>query len=307
MRALAEYILKGPMQASLVGTTCALLALLSPFTAWLSYLSGSAVALVTLRQGAQRGLLAIAATTVATAVLGELVLGSYAPAVVFTLALWMPLWLLAAVLYYTRSLALAVQVGGLLGGVWVVASYAWLGNPVHWWRELLEQIRPVLVEAEQHAGMTPNVGALLDTMAGYMTGALAAVLAASAVLNLMLTRGWQAALFNPGGFALEFRGLRLGRYAAAAVIGLVVMATVGGSGLGAMARDMLWVGAAIYLVAGLGLVHGLVARTRAHKGWLVGIYVVLTIAPVYGTLLLALAGLADSLLDVRRLVPEAGN
>jgi hypothetical protein len=305
VRALAEYILRGPLQVSLVATTCALLALLSPVTAPLSYLSGSAVALVTLRQGGQRGLLALFATALATALLGELVVHSYAPALVFAIALWLPLWLLAMILHYTRSLALAVQLGGLLGLVWVAAMYAWLGDPAHWWRDLLQQIVPALDEAEQRAGLTGDVGPLLDAVAAHMTGALAAVLAASSVLNLMLARWWQAVVFNPGGFREEFQALRLGRPAAVAAAVLVVGALSAASVAGAMAGDMLWVATAVYLLAGLGLVHGVVARVKAHVGWLIGVYAVLTVAPVYGSLVVALAGYADSWLDLRRFFPQA--
>jgi hypothetical protein len=305
VRSLAQYIQRGPLQAALLATTCALLALLSPLTAPLSYLSGSAVALVTLRQGPQRGLLALLATAVATSALGELVIGSYVPAVVFTLILWVPLWLLAAVLHYTRSLALAVQLGGLLGLVWVAAMYGWLDNPAQWWRELLEQLRPALEEAEQRAGVQRDIGPLLDAVATQVTGALAAVLALSTVLNLMLARWWQAVVFNPGGFRAEFQNLRLDQVAAGAAIVLVVLALAGSSGLAAMAGDMLWVVVAIYLLAGLGLVHGVVARTKAHVGWLIVTYAALTVAPVYAALLVAFAALADSWVDLRRYFPEA--
>jgi hypothetical protein len=305
VRALAEYILRGPLQVSLVATTCALLALLSPMTAPLSYLSGSAVALVTLRQGGQRGLLALLATALATAMLGELVVHSYLPALVFVVALWLPLWLLAMVLHYTRSLALVVQLGGLLGLAWIAAMYVWLDNPAHWWRDLLQQIAPALEEAEQRAGVTGDVGPLLDSVAAHMTGWLAAIVAASSVLNLMLARWWQAVVFNPGGFRAEFQSLRLGRPAAVVTAVLVVAALSAGSALGAMAGDMLWVAAGIYLMAGLGLVHGVVARLKAHVGWLIGVYAVLTVAPVYGSLAVALAGYADSWFDLRRFFPQA--
>jgi hypothetical protein len=306
VRALAQYILRGPLQAALLATTCALLALLSPLTAPLSYLSGCAVALVTLRQGPQRGALALLTTAAATAVLGELAIGSFVPAVVFTLALWVPLWLLAAVLHYTRSLALTVQLGGVLGLVWVGAMHGWLDNPAQWWRGVLEDLRPALEQAEQRAGVKQDVGPLLDAVAAQLTGALAAVLALSTVLNLMLARWWQAVVFNPGGFRAEFQSLRLDHVAAGAAVVLVVLALVGGAGLAAVAADMLWVVVAIYLLAGLGLVHGIVARTKAHVGWLVVIYAALTVAPVYATLLVAFLALADSWLDLRRYFPEAG-
>ena len=72
-----------------------------------------------------------------------------------------------------------------------------------------------------------------------------------------------------------------------------------------MAGDALWVVVTAYAVAGLGLVHAMVARTKMHVAWLWALYVLLAFVPVHGGLALALAGLTDSWFDLRRYVPES--
>lgn len=293
------------MQASLVCASTGLLALLHPVAAPLSYISGAALSLFTLRYGVQEGLLVTLITAVATAVLGQLALGSVLPAFVFALVLWLPLWMMAAGLYYTGRLAVSLEIAALLGLCGIVLAYLWLGDPVQWWESVLALVRPAWEQAAVSDQSREEIAHLLDILPGYMTALLASALTLTLVLNLFLARWWQASVFHPGGFASDFQGLRLDRRGVWLVLTFLVLSLATGNLLGAMARDGLWVIVTAYALAGLGLVHAVVARTKMHVAWLWALYVLLAFVPVHGGLVLALAGLTDSWFDLRRYVAQS--
>lgn len=295
MRALGAYILRGRAQALLVTGGSGLLSLLLPP---FSYLSGAALALVTLRYGAAEGLIVMSGSAAAAVALGMLTLGSYVPALLLVLLLWLPLWLLAAVLRPTGSLALAVQAGAAVGVMWILAFYAWVHNPSAWWGELLQGVRPALQE-QMDLQLPPDLDRYLQALASMMTGALSAAMVLNLLVTLFLARWWQALLFRPGGFRAEFYGLRLGHAAAGIVIAPIALAVLGSGTLARICGDALWIVVAVYMICGLALVHDVATRLKLHLGWLIVLYVLLTIDPVHGTLVLALLGYADSWLNLR--------
>jgi hypothetical protein len=302
VRAFAAYVLRGRTQAVLVSTVFGLFALLLPP---LSYLSGGVVALVALRHGPWEGLLVIAGALVASAVLGLLAIGSYLPSLVLTLALWLPLWLLAVTLRRTVSLTLAVELGALLGLLWVLGMYAWLQQPAVWWEDALQGVKHALEQVEPQGG-PGDLDRRLRALAQMMTGALAAAVVLSLLLNLFLARWWQSLLFRPGGFRSEFHGLRLGHAASMLVLGMFALAALGEGTPAAIAGDGAWVALAVCLLCGLALAHGLAARLNVHWGWLAGLYALLALDPIHVVPILAAAALADSWLNLRRYFQRGG-
>ena len=109
---------------------------------------------------------------------------------------------------------------------------------------------------------------------------------------LALARGWQAGLYNPGGFREEFHALRL----APRELALLVMLGVLGGVLGLPALGMLaWVP---LLVAGIALVHGVIGYKGMNGLWLVAFYVLLiTTWPMI--LIVLLMAFIDAFADFR--------
>jgi uncharacterized protein YybS (DUF2232 family) len=54
-----------------------------------------------------------------------------------------------------------------------------------------------------------------------------------------------------------------------------------------------------FLLQGLAVCHAVVANRSLHIGWLIGLYVLMTIAMPQMTALLALTGFVDCWLDIR--------
>jgi hypothetical protein len=292
MKALASFVMKGWPQATGVAVLCALL---SPVLAPLSLVSGAVVALVTLRNGLVPGLQVAGAAALVTVLAGQLVFGQIVAALAFALLLWVPMLVLALVLRHTRSLATTLQ-AALLFGVALVAFYViGFDDAAAEWKTLLEGVLAGFFEAQEID--EASRAALIEAMARWMTGTLAAAYFLQVVASLLLARWWQSLLYNPGGFRQEFHALRLSR--ALAVVALPLFAAVLVDGLPDVLRYLALPVAAAFFLQGLALAHGQLAAFKAGPGWLIGIYALLVVAPPYAFMALTTAGYADAWMDFR--------
>lgn len=292
MKALASFVMKGWPQATGVAVLCALL---SPVLAPLSLVSGAVVTLVTLRNGLVPGLQVAGAAGLVTVLAGQLVFGQIVAALAFALLLWVPMLVLALVLRHTRSLATTLQ-AALLFGVALVAFYViGFDDAAAEWKTLLEGVLAGFFEAQEID--EASRAALIEAMARWMTGTLAAAYFLQVVASLLLARWWQSLLYNPGGFRQEFHALRLSR--ALAVVALPLFAAVLVDGLPDVLRYLALPVAAAFFLQGLALAHGQLAAFNAGPGWLIGIYALLVVAPPYAFMALTTAGYADAWMDFR--------
>lgn len=305
MKALAAFVMRSSTQAAMVAALSCMASVLFPLLSPISVFGSAAVALVTLRNGAQPGLLVVGLATVACGLFGQLLLGNAWLLVASSLLIWGPVWLLALVLRGSRSLAMTVQAGLAIGLLVIGIAYLQLsGQPE---AELLELLRPLgdtlqesdLADAEQ-------AGLLVSLMASWLIGALAAGLFLQALFGLMLGRWWQSLLYNPGGFRSEFHGLRLHP-------GLVWVALpVLGLTLTGAATDWEWVRylgvllLALYFLQGLAVAHGVAGLAGAHPGWLVALYLLVFLAMAHAVMALAAVGLTDAWFDYRARIKTSG-
>ncbi|NIP74180.1 MAG: hypothetical protein GWO16_14710 [Gammaproteobacteria bacterium] len=311
MRALASYILRGPLQAVVIA---AVLAVLSPVLPLLAYPSGAVVALVALQVGARQAVTVMAGACFAVAVAGGLLLpvgfaNAAVLAVAFGLIFWLPTWLLAALLRRTGSLALAFQAAAAIGAAVVLAAFAIAGDPAAAWRSTMEAIRPELERAELLT--SPAQFEQLVAFAPVITGTMAAFAVLGMILSLLIARSLQALLHNPGGLRAEFNRLRYDKVTAIAALVILAGALLTGS---ALAANLAIVMVLLYTFHGLAVIHGVVAGTGIASGWLAALYVLIALAllvPQTGILphlmvVLALLGLVDTWWDLRARLPKTG-
>lgn len=289
MRALAEYIMRGRMQAIFVVAGAAAL----PMLFWLSAAAGS---LVLLRRGLNDAL------------------GVLSWGVLPALAWWYfgdPRTLL--VLLGSLALALLLRSQGswprvMLCSVGLGMLYAWglgmvFGESITALASELQKALPsVLSDAYQQ--LSPEEQARLESLlAPVLTGLLAALLQIVTLLSLMLGRYWQALLYNPGGFAEEFRALRLSPLLAMLLLAGMLL----GPSIGVQMAMLAPICSVPLVFAGAALVHGLVAQKRMSRFWLVGLYVTLVLFMQLVYPLLAVMAIVDSLFDFRgRASPNGG-
>ena len=281
MRALAEFIMRGRMQAIVVVAGCAAL----PMLFWLSAAAGS---LVLLRRGLNDAL------------------GVLVWAVLPALVWWYfgdPRTLLVLLGSFGLALLLRNQSSWsrvMLCSVGLGLLYAWalgmvFGEPIAALATELQKVLPdMLSDAYQQLSVDEQarLGALL---APVLTGLLAGLLQITTLLSLMLGRYWQALLYNPGGFGLEFRSLRFSALPAM----VLLMGMLLGPSLGVQVAMLAPLCSVPLVFAGIALIHGLVAKNRMSRFWLVGLYVTLVLFMQLIYPLLAVMAIVDSLFDFR--------
>ncbi|GAB3378149.1 hypothetical protein [Azotobacter armeniacus] len=289
MRALAEFIMRGRMQASFVVVSTAAL----PLLFWLSAAAGS---LVLLRRGLSDAFGIVALAMLPAAVwwyFGEprtllLLLGTLGLAQLLRASVSWRLVLMGSVLV---GLAYAL----VLGEVFRAPIEAMAGELQKLMPQVLESARPLSADEQV------RLGALL---APVLTGLLAALLQIVSLLALVLGRYWQSLLYNPGGFAGEFRALRLPWLWALALLTGMLLAP----NLGAQLAMLTPLCSVPLVFAGAALVHGLVAQGRLGRFWLVGLYVTLLLFMQLTYPLLMVLAIVDSLIDFRgRQTPKGGS
>lgn len=303
MRALATYIMRGPIQAMLVTAALALVSLI-PILGMISVLSGAAVALVTLRHGAKQGLQVLLGASLVTSIFMYFVFGTMILGLMFALLLWLPLLALALILRSSSSWSMLLDAAAAMGIVGIAVFYLFIGDPLVFWQAALGQML-ALMSAQDGMAELGQVKDQIPMIAEWMTGMLTAALVMGLVLSMMLARWWQSLLYNPGGFQQEFYGLRQSKIAAFTALVILLFSLFDLGLVSNLAGDIMITIVVIYSVVGLALIHALVARSGKHSAWLVGVYVLMFIMPPHVMLALASAGFADSWLDFRGRLPAA--
>lgn len=287
MRALAEYIMRGRMQATLVVVSSAIV----PLFAWLSAAAG---ALVLLRRGLSDALGIVIWAALPAAYFCYLGDPSVLMVLLGTLALAQVLRRSAS---WVRVLMALVPVGVVFALVVSVALVENLEAMAEVFRQALAELPAQSAggpSSEQLQSMQQT--SLVPLLGGLMTFSLLTM----SILSLALARYWQASLYNPGGFGEEFRQIRLPVPFALALIAGVFLAP-------SLLGDAGWAFTLIcmlpLMLAGLALGHGLIAMKQLSSFWSIGLYVALLMAAN----LICLLAVVDSLFDFRgRLARKSG-
>ncbi|CAH0123619.1 DUF2232 domain-containing protein [Pseudomonas sp. IT-194MI4] len=282
MRALAEFIMRGRMQATLVVAGCATL----PLLYWLGAAAGC---LVLLRRGLKDAV-------------GVLALGLL-PALIWWLFFDDPRALLvllgssslALVLRASESWSRVLLVSIAMGLVFSVVLGAAFAPQIEMLAQALIKVMPSLLGEVYQQLSVDEQARFASLIAPVLTGLIAALLQIVSVLSLIVGRYWQALLYNPGGFGREFRAIRIPLGPAMLLLALMLL----GPNLGPQMAMLTPLCSVPLVFAGLALIHGLVAQKRLAKFWLVGLYVTLLLFMQLIYPLLVVLAIVDSLIDFR--------
>ena len=305
VKALASFIMRGRIQAIIFTVVCAGLSLLlSP----LNLLTGAGIALVTLRKGVHEGLLVTGGAAVVLAGLAVLATQNATLSMIFLVSLSisvLPVMLLAWVLRSTLSLGYTLSVAAMLGIFAVLLMYVVVGDPIMWWQEtMIVALEPALEQAKLSLGPA-EIDQMIASIAGWMTGIVAAALITGFLTSLFIGRTWQALLYNPDGFKQEYHSLSLGNKLGIFTLLVALIAMVTSGTLASMSGDILWVLWVVYLFVGLAIVHRVVEVKSWSIAILVALYVGLIIPQV--AMLVSLLGWADTRLNFRSRLGVSGN
>lgn len=298
MISLARFILKGYSQAALVAASMAMLGMLLPPLAWLS---GAAVALVTLVNGHRSGLLVTAIAGIGTAVLAGLILSAPILAAYYVLLVWLPLVLVAVVLRQTVSLVFCLQLIAAVSTIGLILVYVFYPDFGEIWRSELNMMADDLVARSEGAVDKAQLLQVIDQIVRILPGFFASSFMIGTMLSLYLARWWQAVLYNPGGFGKEFRAINLGNTTAFIALAIAIAASLIKAD---MFNAMLLIVFALYLNQGVAVLHAVFNARQLNTVWLFLVYLFMFFVP-HIVVLLALAGLADTWIDFRRRLSPA--
>jgi len=287
MRALAEYIMRGRLQAIAVASLLTMVSMLLPLFAYV--LSGVPIALISLRRGGRIGMQVILGTLAVVALFSwpAGIDPMIAPA--FAVSIWLPVWLCAGLLRLTESQGVVVLAAGAMGALFVVFMHLMVNDVTAWWKAWFD----AWIQHQMPADSVAQYKQLLASAMPLMNAMMAAGLVVGIIVTLMLARSWQSALYNPGGFRQEFYRLRLPRWLGVVTLAVTALALVRTGLDQGMFRDLVVVLVFLYLFQGVACVHRWVAGRGMSSGWLLGMYVLLLIMPQL-ILFVACVGMADS-------------
>jgi len=276
VRVLAEFIMRGRMQACLVGV----------FGSLLPFVSVSTIGLVTLRKGAAEGF--IVSLWVILPLLLSYMLSASSPfmAVVSGVAL-INMALVANAHRVTADWNFSLGIATLSGVVLVCLAALLFQAEMN---DFVNELEEMLATASEQSGQTM----LVLTRNGFLAF-VAWVVIFNTVIGLVLSRWWQALLYNPGGFQEEFQTLRLSPKLSLVCLSIFI------AGLALGGNYQLWLRLASIplLIGGLAIVHYVVQHKGFGRQVLVVMYVGLFLfGPVLMVLLGAL-GAADSVMNFR--------
>ena len=277
MRVLAEFIMRGRMQACLVGV----------FGSLLPFVSVSTIGLVTLRKGAAEGF--IVSLWVILPLLLSYMFSASSPfmAVVSGVAL-INMALVANAHRVTADWNFSLGIATLSGVVLVCLAGLLFQAEMN---DFVNELEEMLATASEQSGQTM----LVLTRNGFLAF-VAWVVIFNTVIGLVLSRWWQALLYNPGGFQEEFQMLRLSPKLSLVCLSIFI------AGLALGGNYQLWLRLASIplLIGGLAIVHYVVQHKGFGRQVLVVMYVGLFLfGPVLMVLLGAL-GAADSVMNFRK-------
>lgn len=276
MRALAEFIMRGRLQASIVVL----------FGVVLPILPLAAVGLVSLRKGPREGAFMVIVGVI-PALIAWLV-GKPASVVFWgTLLGFVVVYIPAVLLRLTVSLAQMVEalvVTAIACGLFTLAFVPEL-------LESFESMTSLFVAAMEGE---PLGSELIKPSSVALSGFISMAFSLNALAGLLLARWWQALLYNPGGFGAEFRELRLAIGPSALCAVLVVLFHYYGMDYSFWATVL----ALPLILVALSIVHSMANYRQLSKTWLTIFYVFVASSSIL-LLLLACVGFIDSLLNIR--------
>jgi hypothetical protein len=279
MRALAEFIMRGPLQAGAVAVLGYIIPLLTP----------AAVALVTLRKGAQEGTIVLF-LGLAPALL-SLIFGESSSILVWvTFLSLIVIYIPSLVLRFTISLANAVTAGVIVSSLVAGAVVVFAPGVVDAFNETLSQAL-----ANREASNDDPI-AIAVTAVG-VSGIIAYILAFNALIPLLIGRWWQALVYNPGGFGSEYRELRLN-----VVVSLICFA--GSVMLRYQGSEFSWwsnVLALPLLLVAFAVMHSIAKAKNLALPWLIGFY----FSAIVFTPIVMCIGFVDTWFDFRRRLKES--
>jgi hypothetical protein len=287
----ASYVMRGRQQAIIIG----LLFTILPLLGWVSNVI---IALVTLRKGAKEGaivLLWVILPVVVVASLGNpwIALYNIVGGSLFG-------YLLACILGQTQSWQRVLEVSLFLGLIAVLLIHLFIPDVNGWW---VKQLSHYALLIKEQFNFTINTERL-QFFTKFASGFQVAFLTLGVLTNLVLARGLQSMLYNPGQLRPELETVRLSKWDALVLLGIVIASLQ----KFALAQDAMPIALMVFILAGLSVMHAMIRclKNNFSKAWFLLFYGLLVVFFPYVAALLVLIALVDSCFNLRLRVLRVG-
>jgi len=274
MRALAEFIMRGRMQAGSVAFFGNLVPFVSP----------AAVSLVTLTRGSSEGFLLVLWALMPLLVI--LFTSNDANAIVMLLSIVsvVCVWLASELMKLRSSwpeVLIFIVAMSAISTILMAIFFA----------DKLTALETLITEFFKGAQQYENKFAIGKN---FLVGVAGYVVALTSVVSLMLGRWWQAALYNPGGFKLEFHQLRFSVTSSVIIlVGMFIFEYI-------LQDCSSWASllSLPLMLSGIALLHYGVTFFQLSSYWLLVFYAALLfLSPL--SIMLVGVGFLDSIFNIR--------
>ena len=209
---------------------------------------------------------------------------------------------MAEILRITRSWNTVLCVSPFITVLWALllmtAGSEYVNQLLLVAEQSLESFKTQLIASAVEAGnevATKQLLAQIPTLdIYYLVGNFAIVQLMLSLISVLIARGWQSKLYNPGGLQQEIHQLRLTkRNILVLLLAVIVCSNIEGY------QHWTWLFLLPLISAGIAIVHGMVAVKQLGSQWLVGFYILfISFAPTIPLLMLLV--MVDNAADLRR-------
>ena len=276
LKALAEFILRGRVQALIVALVGSFFPLVSSAT----------VGLVALCKGSKEGFLLFLWASLPLVVMQQV--GSENMLLTAVSVASLGIMVIAASLHSLYASWQWTLIATVVVAIICAALFGFL---------MAADVTQLLVVAQQmfetmQSSDAPVASVISEPL---VLGLVAVILAVGCVMSLMIARWWQSAVYNPGGFQEEFHGFTISSKIAVILLAIFLIGRLIPEGY------QLWADLALlpFLIAGIALFHSTVKLFGLGSQWVAFLYVGLIFMGKPVTLVLVGLGLAESLIDLR--------
>ena len=213
-------------------------------------------------------------------------------------------WIFAVLLFRQMSWSAILQIAALIGVLAVSIVHLAFPNIADWWSTQLTSYY-MQVAAAMPGVLSSGVNQPSDVQLEsinitkyYASGMIITAVLLNAVLQLVVARWWQSALFAPGVLRKELHNIRLIPLAGGLFILSLVFSYMGNS----VVLDMMPILYMLFAGAGLSVIHyflGLVV-SPTRWFWIAVLYVTLLFAMPTSMIFISMVALLDIWLDLRR-------
>ena len=293
LKSFATFTLSGKLSAFTVVFGFLIFAFAFPLSA---IISGAALVLITLHAGPNNSFLIVIANTFALAICSYLFINSAAIGALTAIAQLLPGFILATLLYKTRSLTLSMQSAALLGALVFIAVTLMFPDATVFWQKVLTPIVTPLLEASGNNPEQITLG--IQQASKFMTGLLIASIVLVHSSILLFGYKLHSLVNNNNQFDTDFEQMRLGKVLAILAIGAGIWAFLAHSAFAAQLCGILII---LFFLQGMAVIHTTCGTMTKGKLWLIIAYLLVIFIP-QAILIVILLGLFETFFKLRQRV-----